>query len=177
MVADRDPQAPVTDVTESGEPRARSRTRKLEKTRRDLDALAHFLDETFAVPGTRWRFGVEALIGLVPVVGDLVSAGLGSLLIFRAVQFRLPGIVVARMAFNTLLDLTLGAIPFIGDAFDFVYRSNRRNIELFRRYADDPHRSTLREWLFFGLVVLVVVGLIWLLITGVGWLLRQIGLT
>lgn len=165
-------------MTESGEPwQSSSRSRKLEKTRRDLDALAHFLDETFTLPGTRWRFGVEALIGLVPIAGDLVSAGLGGLLIFRAVQFRLPGIVIARMAFNTLLDLTLGAIPFIGDLFDFVYRSNRRNIDLFQRYADDPHRSTAREWLFFLAVVLVIVGLVWLLIAGVGWLLGQLGWT
>ena len=150
------------------------RGRQLEDARRDLDALARFLDETFVIPGLRWAIGIEAIIGLVPVVGDVVSAGLGGLLIFRAIQFRLPGIVVARMAFNTLLDLAFGAVPFIGDLFDFAYRSNRRNIELFQRYAADPGRSTSREWFFFGGLVLIVIGLVWLLVLAVGWVIGQI---
>lgn len=152
----------------------RARSPKLEKTRRDLDALAHLLDETFVIPGIRWRVGLEAIIGLVPVVGDLVSAGLGSVLIFRALQFRLPGIVVARMAFNTLLDLAFGAIPFIGDLFDFAFRSNRRNIDLFQRYAEDPRRSTGREWLFFGAVALAMLAVVVLLVLGIGWLVGEI---
>ena len=156
------------------EPRSAAQARKLEKTQRDLDALARLLDETFALPGTGWRFGLEAIIGLVPVVGDLVSAGLGGLLIFRALQFRLPRIVVARMAFNTLLDLSFGAIPLVGDLFDFAYKSNRRNIDLFQRYAGDSGRSTRSEWLFFGALVLGVVAAIWLMVIAVGWLIGQI---
>ncbi len=150
------------------------RGRRLEETRRDLDALARFLDETFVIPGLRWRLGIEAIIGLVPVLGDVVSAGLGGLLILRALQFRLPGIVVARMAFNTLLDLAFGAVPFVGDLFDFAYRSNRRNIDLFQRYAADPRRSTRGEWLFFGGLVLIAVGMIWLVVLAVGWVVAQI---
>ncbi len=151
-----------------------TRTPRLEDARRDLDALARLLDETFVVPGLRWRLGLEAFLGLVPVVGDAVSAGLGALLIFRAIQFRLPRVVVARMAFNTLVDLALGTIPVLGDVFDFAYRSNRRNIDLFQRYAEDPGRSTRREWLFFALVVAVVLGVIALVVLAIAWLLGQI---
>ncbi|MDQ3879639.1 MAG: DUF4112 domain-containing protein [Chloroflexota bacterium] len=151
-----------------------AQARKVDKAQRDLDALAHLLDETFALPGTGWRFGLEAIIGLVPVVGDLVSAGLGGLLIVRALQFGLPRIVVARMAFNTLLDLAVGAIPFIGDLFDFVYKSNRRNIDLFRRYAGEPGRSTRSEWLFFAALVFGAIAAVWLMVIAVGWLIGQV---
>ena len=148
---------------------------RLDAAQRDLDALARLLDETLVVPGLRWRLGLEAFIGLVPVLGDVVSAGLGGLLIFRALQFRLPRIVVARMAFNTLLDLTVGTVPVIGDLFDFAYRSNRRNIDLFQRYAADPGRSTRREWLFFAGLVLVVIGAIVLVVLAFVWLVGEIG--
>jgi hypothetical protein len=141
-------------------------TRSLARARAEIQTIAWLLDGTFRVPGTRFRFGLDPIIGLVPAAGDLVSGAVGFYLIARAVQFRLPRIVVARMVANTLLDLVVGAIPFLGDLFDFAYRSNARNMQLFERYAMEPDRGTGEQWLFFVaavgalLAVLLVLGVV-----------------
>ena len=111
-----------------------------------------------------WRFGAEALIGLIPGAGDIISGAMGLMLLFRAFQFKLPKIVILRMIVNTLLDITIGAIPFVGDVFDFIFKANTRNMTMFRQYAEQPAQSTIRHWIFlavvagfFGLVVLGIV--------------------
>ena len=90
----------------------------------------------------------------------MVSGALGFYLVARAIQFRLPWIVVARMVANTLLDLAFGAVPVLGDAFDFVYRSNARNMRLFEEYSADPARSTRREWVSLAVVVAVLLAVV-----------------
>ena len=139
------------------------------KTREQLDQLAWLLDNAFRVPGTGWRFGLEALLGMVPVAGDVVSGFLGLFLLIRALQFKLPKIVVVRMLLNSLLDLTIGAIPFIGDAFDFVYKSNTRNMKLFHEYAEEPLRPTDRHWLFLSLLIILFGGFAFLIVFLVVW--------
>lgn len=133
---------------------------KVDATRRHVAAMAWLLDETFAVPGTRHRFGLGPLIGLVPVVGDLVGAAAGSYIVLRGVQARLPRIVIVQMAFNVLLNVLVGVVPLAGDAFDFFYKSNTRNLRLFERHALDPTSSTRGSWLFFGVILAVLVALI-----------------
>jgi|ERR1041385_1062555 len=120
----------------------------LDRTKSQLDQLAWLLDNYFKVPGTTWRFGLEAIVGLVPGVGDLVSGGLGLILLFRAFQFRLPKVVIARMIFNSLIDITVGTIPLLGDAFDFLWKSNTKNMKLFHEYAGEREKSTRRHWIF-----------------------------
>jgi hypothetical protein len=136
---------------------------RLRRARDEMRAIAWLLDGTFRIPGTRFRFGLDPIIGLVPAAGDVVSGAVGVYLIARAVQFRLPPIVVARMVVNTVLDFVVGVVPVLGDLFDFAYRSNARNMQLFEEYATDPGRSTGGQWLFFVGVfgaVLVVLGLL-----------------
>jgi hypothetical protein len=151
-------------------PAGARRRADLEQERLRLRQLAWLLDQSITIPGTRFRFGLEPIIGLVPVVGDATGGIIGAYLIVRAWQFGLPRVVVVRMVANTLLDLVVGVVPLLGDLFDFAYRSNARNIALFERYAADPGQSTRREWLLFvvligGLVaavVLAVVVAVWL---------------
>jgi hypothetical protein len=126
---------------------------ELVKTRDQLDHLAWLLDNCFRIPGTNWRFGLEALIGLLPGAGDAVSAILGLFLLVRAFQFKLPKIVIVRMLVNSLLDFSIGAIPFLGDAFDFLYKANTRNMKLFHEYAEIPLRSTQKHWVFIALLI------------------------
>jgi hypothetical protein len=145
------------------------KTVEVKKTREQLDQLAWLLDNAFRIPGTSWRFGLEAVLGLVPGAGDIVSGLLGLLLLFRAFQFKLPKIVIARMLFNTLLDLTIGAIPFVGDAFDFFYKSNTRNMQLFHEYAAEPLRSTERHWLFLAGLVIAFGGIAFLIVFVLLW--------
>ena len=124
--------------------------------------VTNILDELVPIPGTRHRFGVDPIIGLIPVVGDVAGALVGLWVIGEATRFGVPRIVVARMSVNLLVDLAVGIIPFVGDIFDFVSRSNSKNLELFKTHALDPDASTAGHQAFFVGVVLIVIGAIWL---------------
>ena len=133
----------------------------------DAELLAWLLDNSIPIPGTGRRIGLDAVIGLVPGLGDVLSGGLGLIVVLRGVQRGLPSIVVARMLANVALDFVIGAIPVIGDAFDLWYKSNARNIGLLRRYAESPNASTIGSWGFFGLALAIIGGvafaIVWLI--------------
>lgn len=126
---------------------------KSQRTQKQLDDLAWALDNYFKVPGINWRFGLDSLIGLIPGAGDILTGLLGLYIIFRAIQFRLPKVVITRMVINTLIDIVVGCIPILGDAFDFVWKSNAMNMKLFHHYVESPERSTRPHWFFFGALV------------------------
>jgi hypothetical protein len=148
-----------------------SRPSDLRKVQQQLDQYAWLMDNCFRIPGLNWRFGLEALIGLVPGLGDILGGALALVLLVRAVQFRLPVIVIIRMVLNYTLDLLVGMIPVAGDLFDFIFKSSTRNMKLFHQYAEHPETSTLRHWLiiasliavFFLTCLLIVAGTVWLL--------------
>ncbi len=103
----------------------------------EVQTMAWLLDNSIPVPGTGGRrFGIDALIGLVPVVGDLVSGSIGLFVVWRGSRLGLPRIVVARMLANTALDVMVGVIPLAGDAFDLWFKSNTRNLNLMRRHLE-----------------------------------------
>ena len=133
----------------------------------DMEALAWLLDNSIPIPGTSRRIGLDAVIGLVPGLGDVVSGGLGILVVARAVQLGLPGVVIARMLVNVALDFVIGSIPVIGDAFDLWFKANARNVGLVRRYTLAPGSSTAPQWGFFGVIlaglVLLAVATVWLI--------------
>jgi hypothetical protein len=141
----------------------------------EIEGLAWLLDNSIPVPGTGRRFGIDALIGFVPVVGDLVSGGIGLYVVWRGSRLGLPRVVVARMLANSIIDLAIGAIPFIGDAFDLWFKANIRNVALIRRYTTEPAASTAGTWAFFGgilaAVVIIAVGVVWLIAELLGALL------
>lgn len=146
-------------------------TQRTDAATAEVELLAWLLDNSIPIPGTGRRIGVDALIGLIPGAGDLVSGGLGLLVVVRAAQRGLPTIVLARMLLNVALDFSIGAIPIIGDAFDLWFKSNARNVALMRRYVATPTASTAGQWLFFGgilaavgLAALAFVWLIWALL-------------
>src|SRR5262245_38955342 len=136
--------------------------------------LAVLLDDLIEIPGTGRRFGVGPLIGLIPLVGDLLTAIPGVWLILEAARFRLPTSVLIRMVLNLTVDLLVGLIPFAGDLFDFGFKSNIRNLELFRRHAADPDASTAEHRRFLGGLLLIVFGLVlfmgWAFVTVLRWL-------
>ena len=135
----------------------------------EVEALAWLLDNSIPVPGLGGRrFGIDAIIGFVPVIGDLVSGGIGLFVVWRAARMGLPKVVVARMLANTALDMAIGSIPFVGDAFDLWFKANTRNLGIMRRHLEDPGRSTRDDWLglllLLGAVVLVIGLLLWFLV-------------
>jgi hypothetical protein len=118
-----------------------------------LDNLSHYLDGLFRVPGTGWRFGLDAVVGLIPNVGDTITSFASFYILLAGVRYGVPKITLLRMAFNIGLDYLVGTIPFIGDAFDFVWKSNKQNMDLIRTRAAGPGKGTTSDYLFvFGLI-------------------------
>jgi hypothetical protein len=105
-----------------------------------LEWLADLLDSRFVIPGTNIRFGLDGMIGMVPIVGDIISALISFWLISQASRLGLSPWVRLRMTWNVLLDTVVGAIPVLGDMFDVSYKSNRRNIALAKRYLARVNR-------------------------------------
>jgi hypothetical protein len=99
-----------------------------------LDALARLMDSAVAIPGTNIRLGLDALIGLVPVAGDLVSNVISTYIVWEARRLGVSRLTVARMLANTAVDTVIGAIPILGDAFDVAFRGNMRNLALLRAH-------------------------------------------
>ena len=114
----------------------------------NLDLLAHLLDDWFRIPGTSVRFGLDGIIGLIPGLGDIL-AGLASCILIIAAWFRgVPYVTLLRMVVNLGIDVLVGSIPFLGDAFDIAWKANRRNYALMTRHLRQPHRHTWRDYVF-----------------------------
>jgi hypothetical protein len=105
-----------------------------------LDMLASLLDTAFVVPGTNIRFGVDALVGLVPGIGDALTTAVSLYIVHEARQLGAPWHVVSRMLANVALDGIVGAVPILGDAFDVMWRANRRNVALLREHLERKRR-------------------------------------
>ncbi len=135
-------------------------------------AIAHVMDDLFTIPGTNRRFGIDPLIGLIPGVGDAAGASATAGLMIDGIRHRVPLIVLVRMAFNLILDMTIGAIPVVGDAFDFLFRANIRNERLMTKALADPAReakSAKRYLIGAGILLVLVVVLIIALAIGALW--------
>lgn len=133
----------------------------------EVEFLAWLLDNSIPVPGTGRRFGIDAVVGFVPVVGDLFGGLMSLIVVWRGSRMGLPRIVVVRMLANAAVDLLVGAIPILGDAFDLWFKVNERNLRLIRRHLESPDASTRSDWL----VVLGFVAIIIALVVCIGWLL------
>lgn len=103
--------------------------------------LANLLDNQFQIPGTTQRIGLDGLIGLVPVVGDLVSMALSAYLIYLARSLNISKVVQARMMFNLFIDAGVGAIPVAGDIFDIAFKANRKNLKLLEKHLESRRRT------------------------------------
>lgn len=101
-----------------------------------IEALSRVMDSAFAIPGTNVRLGLDAIIGLVPVLGDLVSQAISSYIIWEARKLGVSRFTMARMIGNTALDTLVGIIPFAGDAFDVLFRANMKNLALLKRHLE-----------------------------------------
>ena len=112
-----------------------------EQVRERLARLAWLLDSSIPVPGTRFSIGLEALIGLFPVVGDLVGVFLSSYIVREAAALGVSRSILARMAFNVALEGLVGMIPFAGDVFDAAYKANQRNVRLLSAWLERPREA------------------------------------
>ncbi|MGQ0559881.1 MAG: DUF4112 domain-containing protein [Sphingosinicella sp.] len=110
--------------------------------RRRIEAMEVLLERAVKVPGLGRRFGLDSVLGLVPVLGDVVTAVMGAWLIWEARNLGMSRFQMMRMAGNIAFDTALGAVPLAGDLFDFLFRSNSRNLRIMRRYLDKHHPQT-----------------------------------
>jgi len=101
-----------------------------------LEALAHLMDTAFVIPGINRRVGFDALIGLVPLVGDVAGRVISSFIVYEARRLGAPRWLIGRMALNVAFDGVIGAVPVAGDIFDAAFKANRRNVRLLRRWLE-----------------------------------------
>ena len=110
--------------------------------RRRIDAMEQLLERSFTVPGVNYKIGLDSVAGLVPVVGDFVTAAMGMWLVWEAKNLGLPKWKLWRMTGNVAFDTAVGAVPVVGDAFDFLFRSNSKNLKIVKRHLDKHHPAT-----------------------------------
>src|SRR5215218_6527640 len=143
-----------------------------------LETLSNYLDGFFRVPGTGWRFGLDALIGLIPNVGDTLTSFASFYILFAGVRYGVPKITLLRMAFNIGLDYVVGTIPFIGDAFDFFWKSNQKNMDLIRERATGKGKGSTSDYLFvfgiIGFLILLLIGSILVSVYIIGAILWEL---
>ena len=137
-----------------------------------VDNFSRVLDSKFRIPGTQQRFGVDFILGLLPVAGDVVSLGMSGVLVATMAKNGASPMLVFRMLINVALDATVGAIPILGNLFDLFYKANNRNTELMREYYEEGmHRGSV--WpVVLGVIVAMVLILalvIYLATVVIGW--------
>ena len=111
--------------------------------RRRVEAMEQLLERAFPIPGTNMRVGLDAIVGLVPVVGDLVTTAMGAWLVWEARNLGMSKFQLVRMAGNIGVDALVGAVPIVGDLFDFAFKSNTRNLRIQKRFLDKHHPETM----------------------------------
>jgi hypothetical protein len=137
---------PTTDTIETLDPA------RVERLRR----LAVLLDDSIPIPGTRFRIGVESIIGLIPGAGDLAGGAFSLYILLQAARMGVPRPLLVRMGTNLVIDVVVGAVPVLGDLFDAGFKANLRNLALLERHADRPVASTRSSRRFVGLLALLV---------------------
>jgi hypothetical protein len=147
-----------------------------ESDARTLAALRKWsvlLDSAFRVPGTNLSFGLDPILGLIPGLGDLTTPFFSALLLVHAFRLRIPRVVQLRMLMNAAIDLVVGAIPFVGDFFDFGWKANVRNLALLERHARPGAKGDRGDWIFVIVVlsILALIAVVPLLVTA--WLLSR----
>jgi hypothetical protein len=131
--------------------------------------VARLMDSAFVIPGTNIRFGFDPLIGLLAGYGDAAAAVTSLFLLFRSLRYGVPQIVIAQMAWNIILNATVGAVPIVGDAFSFWFKSNERNYELLRKHAGG--KATPVNWPFVvGIAAAIAIVLLFTVLASLAYL-------
>src|SRR5687767_11672879 len=137
---------------------------RFRSTTPDLDALAELMDGAFRIPGLNIRFGLDAIIGLVPGLGDIVTTLVSLYVLAAAQRYGVPRITTLRMGLNIAIDAIIGAIPIVGDVFDLAWKANERNVALLRRHISTPlhlrNNARRGDWFYVVGVAAVLVAIL-----------------
>ncbi len=134
--------------------------RKQIEIEESLETLSRYLDGLFKIPGVGWKFGLDSLIGLVPNVGDITTSLVSFYILVAGVRYGVPKITIVRMAFNIGLDYVVGSIPFIGDAFDFFWKSNKQNMDLIRERGKGLGEGSTGDWVFVFAIIFLLIAIL-----------------
>jgi hypothetical protein len=121
--------------------------------RRRLSRIAWLLDSSIPLPGVRFRIGLDAILGLVPGLGDLFGVLLSSYIVREAARLGAPPSVLLHMAWNVAVEGVVGVVPFLGDVFDAAWKANQRNVALLEKHLDDPRGAAKSSRLFVALLM------------------------
>jgi hypothetical protein len=125
---------------------------------KSLERLSWLMDDLIRVPVLGWRFGLDAIIGLIPAFGDTSTSLVSLYILGSAVRYRVPKITLLRMGLNIAIDYAVGSLPVVGDLFDAWWKSNRMNLDLLKRRAQvsatEAKKGRASDWLFVGLIIL-----------------------
>ncbi len=124
--------------------------------RKRLEGLAWLLDDSILLPGLNTRIGFDGLLGLIPGLGDLISAAVSTYILAEAHRLGASRAILLRMSANVLIDTLVGSIPFVGDLFDFGFKANKRNVLLLTQFLDEPQKSARSGWLFLAVLVTIL---------------------
>jgi hypothetical protein len=133
------------------------------KVDESLERLSWLMDDLIRIPGLGWRIGLDALVGLIPGFGDTATSLVSFYVLVSAVRYRVPKVTLMRMGLNIGIDYLVGSFPLVGDLFDAWWKSNQMNVELLRKRAtvsaSEARKGQLSDWLFVGLIILLLAGL------------------
>lgn len=135
---------------------------------RRIRGLAQLLDNAIQIPGTRWRFGFDAIVGLIPVAGDLIGGLLSGYIILEAARAKVPTLTLARMLANVGIDTLVGSVPALGDLFDAAWKANIKNVELLERHLAVTAAPSGESRGVIGATVLAVIALVLIVAAGIG---------
>jgi Domain of unknown function (DUF4112) len=134
------------------------------KVDESLERLAWLMDDLIRIPGLGWRFGLDALVGLIPGFGDTATSLVSFYILVAAVRHRVPKITLLRMGLNIGIDYLVGSVPVVGDLFDAWWKSNQMNLALLSKRATvsagEARQGAAGDWLFVGLIMLLLVGVV-----------------
>ena len=150
-----------------------------------LRAISRLLDDAFLVPGTGFRVGIDPLLGLVPVVGDLTTLSMSFYILITAAKLQVPKATLYRMGLNVIIDYIVGSIPLLGNVFDFFWKANTKNMELLERarvaLPAERRKQSFTDGLFvaglFAVLIAVVIGSLTVAIMIASWIARSLGMT
>ena len=137
-----------------------------------VDHMVHLMDNQFRFPGTNYRFGLDPILGLFPVIGDFASFGMSAVLVFTMARHGASSKLVVLMLFNSALDFFLGSIPVLGNIFDFYFKANQRNVRMLRQYYEEGKYQGSGKNLAIGLLIgfiVLAIFMMWALWQLVEW--------
>lgn len=126
-----------------------------------LERLGWLMDDLIRIPGLGWRFGLDAIVGLIPGLGDTATSLVSFYILASAVRYGVPKVTLLRMGMNLGIDYLVGSLPFVGDIFDAWWKSNQRNVALLSQRAtvsaSEARKGEISDWLFVGAIILLLV--------------------